>query len=150
MYRIRSNSASRQIPLLVSPQVINDYSENNVDTLHMKNLLELGEDRYLTTIMLKHFPTLKTKFASGALCRTGAPEKWSVFLSQRRRWINSTVHNLFELVFLSDMCGVCCFSMRFVVFLDLFATFLQPSALIYIVYLVSVALILHESDKRTL
>ncbi|KAL5035310.1 hypothetical protein BDV3_005263 [Batrachochytrium dendrobatidis] len=139
MYRIRSNSASRQIPLLVSPQVINDYSENNVDTLHMKNLLELGEDRYLTTIMLKHFPTLKTKFASGALCRTGAPEKWSVFLSQRRRWINSTVHNLFELVFLSDMCGVCCFSMRFVVFLDLFATFLQPSALIYIVYLIYAA-----------
>ncbi|KAH6561991.1 hypothetical protein BASA62_009446 [Batrachochytrium salamandrivorans] len=79
---------------------------------------------------------LKTKFVAGALCQTGAPETWSVFLSQRRRWINSTVHNLFELVFLTEMCGFCCFSMRFVIFIDLFATFLQPSALIYIVYLI--------------
>ncbi|KAL2915139.1 hypothetical protein HK105_205244 [Polyrhizophydium stewartii] len=135
MYRIRMPTG-RNTPLLVAPGVLADYSNNSVDTLHLKNLLELGEDRYLTTLMLRHFPTHKTKFVQGAICRTGAPEKWSVFLSQRRRWINSTVHNLFELLFLSEMCGVCCFSMRFVVFIDLFATFLQPSSLIYIIYLV--------------
>ncbi|KAK1233332.1 hypothetical protein PQX77_003520 [Marasmius sp. AFHP31] len=46
-------------PLLISNQVIQDYSENRVDTLHMKNLLHLGEDRYLTTLLLKHFPLHK-------------------------------------------------------------------------------------------
>lgn len=38
---------------------------------------------------------------------TVAPERWSILLSQRRRWINSTVHNLAELMFLPDMCGFC-------------------------------------------
>ncbi|KAJ3180810.1 hypothetical protein HDU85_003891 [Gaertneriomyces sp. JEL0708] len=134
MYRIRT--PVKNVPLLISPQLVNDYSENVVDTLHLKNLLHLGEDRYLTTLILKHFPNMKTTFTSSAKCKTNAPDKWSVLLSQRRRWINSTVHNLLELLWLPEMCGFCCFSMRFVVFLDLFATFVQPAALGYIIYLV--------------
>jgi chitin synthase len=51
-----------------------------------------------------------------------APESWRVLFSQRRRWINSTVHNLCELVFLPELFGFCCFSMRFFVFIDLLGT----------------------------
>ncbi|KAF8872468.1 glycosyltransferase family 2 protein [Infundibulicybe gibba] len=80
-------------------KMIHDYSENRVDTLHMKNLLHLGEDRYLTTLLLKHFPLFKTQFVRDAHAYTVAPDDWKVLLSQRRRWINSTVHNLGELVF---------------------------------------------------
>ncbi|KAI9088866.1 chitin synthase-domain-containing protein [Phlyctochytrium arcticum] len=134
MYRIRS--PVKNVPLLVAPGVVKDYSENTVDTLHLKNLLHLGEDRYLTTLMLKHFPNMKTTFTPHAKCKTNAPDKWAVLLSQRRRWINSTVHNLLELLWLPEMCGFCFFSMRFVVFIDLFATFVQPAALVYIIYLV--------------
>jgi chitin synthase len=86
--------------------------------------------------MMKHFPNMKTTFCVDAKCQTFAPEKWSVLLSQRRRWINSTVHNLFELLRLSELCGFCCFSMRFIVFVDLLATFIGPSALIYIGWLI--------------
>ncbi|KAG1087878.1 hypothetical protein G6F42_020461 [Rhizopus arrhizus] len=43
MYRIRT--ASKHQPLIVSPNVIHAYSDNQVDTLHKKNLLHLGEDR---------------------------------------------------------------------------------------------------------
>nr|KAJ3419273.1 hypothetical protein HK105_007172 [Polyrhizophydium stewartii] len=134
MYRIRSPVKS--VPLLVAPGIINDYSENNVDTLHLKNLLHLGEDRYLTTLMMKHFPHLKLSFNPEAQCRTNAPDRWKVLLSQRRRWINSTVHNLIELLSLEQMCGVCCFSMRFIVFMDLFSTVVQPAGVLYIVYLI--------------
>ena len=88
MYRIRA--ATKNSPILVSPGLLNDYSENNVDTLHKKNLLHLGEDRYLTTLLLKHFPKMKTKFTNQALCKTIVPEQWSVLLSQRRRWINGS------------------------------------------------------------
>jgi chitin synthase len=88
MYRIRS--PVKNLPLLVANGVIEDYSENSVDTLHLKNLLHLGEDRYLTTLMLKHFPNFKTTFTADARCKTVSPESWSVILSQRRRWINST------------------------------------------------------------
>ena len=134
MYRIRS--ATKHVPILVSNSVLADYSENTVDTLHKKNLLHLGEDRYLTTLLLKHFPSMKTKFTSEARCATVAPNQWSVLLSQRRRWINSTVHNLLELFRLDQLCGFCCFSMRFVVMLDLFATFVQPATVVYIAYLI--------------
>ena len=125
-------------PLLISNLVIDDYSENDVDTLHKKNLLHLGEDRYLTTLILKHFPHFRTRFAQDAKASTAAPERWNILLSQRRRWINSTVHNLFELVALKDLCGFCCFSMRFIVLIDLLGTILLPATTIYLIYLIVV------------
>ncbi|KAJ1966780.1 hypothetical protein IWQ62_002258 [Dispira parvispora] len=132
MYRVRTLKGQ---PLIIHDKVIEGYSENRVDTLHKKNLLSLGEDRYLTTLMMKHFPSYKMKFTADAQARTFAPEKWSVLLSQRRRWINSTVHNLVELMFLPELCGFCCFSMRFIVFLDLFGTLAMPVTIAYLGYL---------------
>lgn len=134
MYRLRTADKGR--PLLISDKVINDYAIKAVDTLHKKNLLSLGEDRYLTTLMTKHFPNMRYKFVQDAHCKTAAPESWSVLLSQRRRWINSTVHNLAELVLLRDLCGFCCFSMRFVVFIDLMSTIILPATCGYIIYLI--------------
>lgn len=134
MYRLRT--ADRGKPLIIADAVIQDYSIRNVDTLHKKNLLSLGEDRFLTTIMTKHFPHMAYKFIPDAYCQTAAPEEWSVLLSQRRRWINSTIHNLFELMLLKDMCGFCCFSMRFVVFIDLFGTLILPATTVYLGYLI--------------
>jgi chitin synthase len=133
MYRLRT--ADRGRPLIISDNVIRDYSVCNVDTLHKKNLLSLGEDRYLTTLMTKYFPHMSFKFIPDAYCQTAAPEKWSVLLSQRRRWINSTIHNLVELMFLPEMCGFCCFSMRFVVFIDLFGTIILPATCVYLGWL---------------
>ncbi|KAF9351725.1 hypothetical protein BGX26_010331 [Mortierella sp. AD094] len=136
MYRVRT--VAKSLPLIISSKVIEEYSDNQVDTLHKKNLLSLGEDRYLTTLMMKHFPQYKMTFTPDATCKTVAPDRWSVLLSQRRRWINSTIHNLAELMFLPEMCGFCCFSMRFVVFLDLFGTLTLPASVIYLVYLIVV------------
>jgi chitin synthase len=134
MYRIRT--ASKHQPLIVSPNVIHAYSDNQVDTLHKKNLLHLGEDRYLTTLMMKNFPQYKMMFTPYAKCRTVAPDQWRVLLSQRRRWINSTVHNLLELILLQELCGFCCLSMRFVIMTDLIGTITLPSSVIYLIYLI--------------
>ncbi|KAK2462553.1 hypothetical protein APHAL10511_005523 [Amanita phalloides] len=134
LYRLRTPDTHK--PLLVSNQMVTDYSENRVDTLHMKNLLHLGEDRYLTTLLLKNFPMFKTQFVRDARAYTVAPDDWKVLISQRRRWINSTVHNLGELIFLEQLCGFCCFSMRFVVMIDLLSTLTQPVTVAYIVYLI--------------
>ncbi|KAI8628251.1 glycosyltransferase family 2 protein [Xylariaceae sp. FL1651] len=133
MYRIRAAETGK--PLFVSREVVEDYSTIRVDTLHMKNLLHLGEDRYLTTLLLKYHSKYKTKYIFTAKAWTIAPDTWQVFMSQRRRWINSTVHNLMELVPMSQLCGFCCFSMRFVVFIDLLSTVVQPVTIAYIVYL---------------
>ena len=117
LYRVRTADKGR--PIIISSRVIEEYAEANVDTLHKKNLFSLGEDRFLTTLLMKHFPTFKTKFCPDAVARTVAPESWRILFSQRRRWINSTVHNLCELAILPELFGFCCFSMRFFVFLDL-------------------------------
>ena len=134
MYRIRAADTGK--PLFVSKEVLDAYSEIRVDTLHMKNLLHLGEDRYLTTLLLKFHSKYKTKYLFRAHAWTIAPDSWTVFMSQRRRWINSTVHNLIELIPLQQLCGFCCFSMRFVVFLDLLSTVVQPVIIVYIGYLI--------------
>lgn len=134
MYRIRTSDKGR--PLIISDNVIKDYSVCDVDTLHKKNLLSLGEDRYLTTLMTKYFPQMSYKFVPDAFASTAAPESWGVLISQRRRWINSTIHNLAELVWLKDLCGFCCFSMRFVVFIDLFGTLILPATCAYLGYLI--------------
>ncbi|KAF7371090.1 Glycosyltransferase family 2 protein [Mycena sanguinolenta] len=134
LYRIRTADKGR--PILISNRIIDEYAEPNVDTLHKKNLFSLGEDRFLTTLIMKHFPTFKTKFCPGAIAHTVAPESWKVLFSQRRRWINSTVHNLCELVLLPELFGFCCFSMRFFVFIDLLGTLILPATCVYLVWLI--------------
>jgi chitin synthase len=133
MYRLRTADKGR--PLIISDKVVQEYADNDVDTLHKKNLLSLGEDRFLTTLMTKHFPTMRYKFIPDAYASTAAPETWSVLVSQRRRWINSTIHNLVELAALKDLCGFCCFSMRFVVLVDLLGTVILPATCVYLGYL---------------
>lgn len=136
LYRIRTADKGR--PIIISNRIIEEYAEPNVDTLHKKNLFSLGEDRFLTTLLMKHFPSFKTKFCPDAVAHTMAPESWKVLFSQRRRWINSTVHNLCELVLLPELFGFCCFSMRFFVFIDLLSTLILPATVVYLLYLIIV------------
>lgn len=64
-----------------------------------------------------------------------------VLLSQRRRWINSTIHNLMELLFVHDLCGTFCFSMQFVIFMELVGTLALPAAISFTVYLIVMAIL---------
>ena len=133
MYRLKTPLNK---PVLIQKSILEDYGRNSVPTLHGKNLLELGEDRFLTTTVLRHCPNMRTSYIPEAKCETNVPSSFSVLISQRRRWINSTVHNFIELLRTDALCGFCCFSMRFVVLIDLFGTILQPSGLVYLGYLV--------------
>ncbi|KAK9762018.1 hypothetical protein K7432_012629 [Basidiobolus ranarum] len=145
MYRIKAPKANTNfwVPILVCPEIVEHYSENVVETLHMKNLLLLGEDRYLSTLMLKTFPKRKMTFVPQAVCKTVAPDTFKVLLSQRRRWINSTVHNLLELVMVRDLCGTFCFSMQFMILMDLISTIVLPASICFTVYLIIISFIIH-------
>ncbi|GAA5981005.1 hypothetical protein JCM11641_001428 [Rhodosporidiobolus odoratus] len=131
MYRIKARKQDNGdwFPVLVQPGIISEYSQSVVSTLHQKNLLLLGEDRFLTTLLLRNFPNRKMMFCPHARCRTVVPDTFSVLLSQRRRWINSTIHNLMELVLVRNLCGTFCFSMQFVTFIDLIGTVVLPIAI---------------------
>ncbi|KAI8149685.1 chitin synthase-domain-containing protein [Fennellomyces sp. T-0311] len=143
MYRIKAPKGPNGywVPILANPDIVEHYSENVVDTLHKKNLLLLGEDRYLSTLMLRTFPNRKMMFVPQAACKTIVPDTFSVLLSQRRRWINSTIHNLMELVLVHDLCGTFCFSMQFVVFMELVGTLALPAAISFTLYLIILAIL---------
>ncbi|KAG6809561.1 hypothetical protein H0H92_015785 [Tricholoma furcatifolium] len=138
MYRVKApkGDSGYWVPILANPDIVEHYSENVVDTLHKKNLLLLGEDRYLTTLLLKTFPKRKNMFCPQAVCKTVVPDTFRVLLSQRRRWINSTIHNLAELVLVRDLCGTFCFSMQFVVGMELAGTLVLPAAIAFTLYLI--------------
>nr|GAT57682.1 glycosyltransferase family 2 protein [Mycena chlorophos] len=131
MFRLKARKSTGDdwVPLIIKPEIVKEYSQSVVTTLHQKNLLLLGEDRFLTTILIRTFPNRKMMFLPQARCRTVVPDTFSVLLSQRRRWINSTIHNLMELVLVRDLCGTFCFSMQFVVFMDLLGTVVLPIAI---------------------
>ncbi|KAI8139495.1 chitin synthase-domain-containing protein [Fennellomyces sp. T-0311] len=136
MYRIKAPKNGAWVPILANPDIILEYNQNIVTTLHAKNLLLLGEDRFLSTLMLRTFPRRQMMYVPQARCKTIVPETFKVLLSQRRRWINSTVHNLMELVLVSDLCGIACLSMQFSVFVDLIGTLVLPAAICLTVYLI--------------
>ncbi|KAG9222182.1 hypothetical protein CCMSSC00406_0009005 [Pleurotus cornucopiae] len=148
MYRIKAPKGDDGywVPILANPDIVEHYSENVVDTLHKKNLLLLGEDRYLTTLMLKTFPKRKNMFCPQAVCKTVVPDTFRVLLSQRRRWINSTIHNLAELLLVRDLCGTFCFSMQFVVGMELAGTLVLPAAIAFTLYLIIVSIIPGGTD----
>ncbi|KAG1890741.1 chitin synthase-domain-containing protein [Suillus fuscotomentosus] len=123
LYRLRTPDTHK--PSLISDQMIQDYSQNRADTLHTKNLLHLREDRYLTVLLLKHFPLHKTQFVRDAHAFTVAPDDRKILLSHRR-----------QLMFLEQLCGFCCFSMGFAVMIDLVCAIIQPITVGYIVYLI--------------
>ncbi|GAA6012244.1 hypothetical protein JCM10207_002776 [Rhodosporidiobolus poonsookiae] len=144
MYRIkaRKQDDGDWFPVLVQPTIVSEYSQSVVTTLHQKNLLLLGEDRFLTTLLLRTFPNRKMMFCPHARCRTVVPDTFKVLLSQRRRWINSTIHNLMELVLVRNLCGTFCFSMQFITFIDLVGTVVLPIA-ICLTYTLVVTYIFH-------
>ncbi|KAF8647038.1 hypothetical protein AX16_006875 [Volvariella volvacea WC 439] len=131
MFRLKARKTTGDdwVPLIIKPEIVKEYSQSEVTTLHQKNLLLLGEDRFLTTILLRTFPNRKMMFLPQARCRTIVPDTFPILLSQRRRWINSTIHNLMELVLVRNLCGTFCFSMQFVVFMDLLGTVVLPIAI---------------------
>ncbi|RKP24352.1 chitin synthase-domain-containing protein, partial [Syncephalis pseudoplumigaleata] len=123
MYRLKARKGPDDwVPIITKPEIVQEYASNVVDTLHQKNLLLLGEDRFLTTLMLRNFPNRKMMFVPQSVCKTVVPDEFKVLLSQRRRWINSTIHNLMELVLVRNLCGIFCFSMQFVIFMELVGT----------------------------
>ncbi|RIA80400.1 Glycosyltransferase Family 2 protein [Glomus cerebriforme] len=131
MYRLKARKGEEDwVPIITKPEIVQEYSQNVVTTLHQKNLLLLGEDRFLTTLMLRNFPYRKMMFCPQAICKTVVPDDFNVLLSQRRRWINSTIHNLMELVLVRNLCGTFCFSMQFVIFMELIGTVVLPVAIL--------------------
>eukprot|EP00985_Skeletonema_marinoi_P026400 scaffold20452_cov150-Skeletonema_marinoi.AAC.6 len=113
MYRLfdarDANTSQPPVTLFACDYVYDRYARNDavIETLHDKNLYKLGEDRMLTTLLIQKW-NMNLKYVPEAHCYTIVPDEFMVLLSQRRRWINSTFHNMLYLlsVNLGDLIGV--------------------------------------------
>lgn len=90
----RIKSADRRVPILVDKEIHKAYFNFTLETLHQKNII-IGEDRLLTQLLLKKFPEESISYVKEATSRTIVPADWSALMSQRRRWLNTTLHNAY-------------------------------------------------------
>ena len=84
--------------LIIDDKLIDEYTKvPNEGSVHDKNLLNIGEDRYLSTLLiLKNIG--KLKYIQNAKCETKTPPDFYSLLLQRRRWTNSMIHCLIQLI----------------------------------------------------
>ena len=84
---------------MIRPQamemVLDKYLAGTV-SIFDRNKLDLGEDRTLTTLLLQ--AGWCTTYVSSAVAKTEAPDTLEKIIRQRRRWINSTIVNMWSLL----------------------------------------------------
>ncbi|KAJ7223804.1 chitin synthase-domain-containing protein [Mycena rebaudengoi] len=112
---------------MISNQLIADSSENRVDTLHMKNLLHLGEDRCLRSSS----STSRSTRRSSCATPTPTPSHPTTGRSCSRTVVAGSPRPLF----LEQLCGFCRFSMRFIVMTDPAPTPTQPAPAAHLAYI---------------
>jgi chitin synthase len=64
--------------LISSDGIFQNYARNDIDSLHDKNLFHLGEDRMLTTLLLRLFRDMSLSFVPIASCWTIVPDQLGV------------------------------------------------------------------------
>ena len=139
----------QRVPMIVvakvgNPHVVHDAKPGNrgkrdSQIVLMIFLQKVMFDERMTTFEL--FNLMKNMFYPQAVCKTTVPDSFRVLLSQRRRWINTIVHNLFEPILVHDLCGTFCFSIQFVVGMELMGTLVLPVAISFTLSLVIISII---------
>jgi hypothetical protein len=76
------------------------FSELDTNDIFNYHRYHLGEDRYLTHLLMEQSKSHAIGFCPSARAKTEAPETWSAFLKQRRRWLLGAFSN--EIFFMSD------------------------------------------------
>ena len=120
------NLVGKDNKALINSRIITEYTKS-ATSLYEKNLVELGEDRYLTVLIIQEHPEAELKYLSTAVCETNAPESWKVLVSQRRRWCNSLIVCLF-LLFTRPPCQSVFrhIKMYIILIMQMFIIFLLP------------------------
>ncbi|KAJ3036497.1 hypothetical protein HDV00_002677 [Rhizophlyctis rosea] len=83
---IRYTALARVAPVYFAP-------EGQIDTITLYQMRVLGEDRYLTHLTHKEFPSHSVGFCPFARCKTDPPSTVKSFIQQRRRWLLGSIAN---------------------------------------------------------
>jgi chitin synthase len=87
---------------LMENSVMKKYTTKSDQARHYVQY-DQGEDRWLCTLILKQ--KYRVEYCAASDAYTHAPEGFNEFYNQRRRWVPSTIANIFDL--LSDAESIC-------------------------------------------
>ena len=125
LFKLRDNEEP-----IINLNVIEKYTET-ASSLYKKNLLDLGEDRYLTTLIMQEHPDKKLAYISDAECYTNVPNNFKVLIDQRRRWTNSLIVCLFFLGLNPPKQNIFKhIKMYLIILTELFIIFILPLAIV--------------------
>jgi cellulose synthase/poly-beta-1,6-N-acetylglucosamine synthase-like glycosyltransferase len=77
--------------ILINKNLMDLYENEDSSNLYTANISKLGEDRFLTNLLLKFYPKFDAKYIKNAICYTDAPNDIKTLLCQKRRWTNSLI-----------------------------------------------------------
>ena len=76
-------------------EILHEYSQPSMNGQEYLRK-DQGEDRWMCTLLIQH--GWKMTYCAAAVAYTFAPEAFSVFFDQRRRWLSSTMANMYDLI----------------------------------------------------
>uniref|UniRef100_W8AXX4 chitin synthase n=1 Tax=Ceratitis capitata TaxID=7213 RepID=W8AXX4_CERCA len=85
---------------LMENSVMKKYTTVSSEPMHYVQY-DQGEDRWLCTLILKQ--GLRVEYSAASDAYTHSPEMFNEFYNQRRRWVPSTIANIFDLLSDADM-----------------------------------------------
>ncbi|ORX61579.1 hypothetical protein DM01DRAFT_1332180 [Hesseltinella vesiculosa] len=101
-----SFSANLRIrPYCIHPTVLRGFAMPEPDTMHMKNVLLLGEDQYFGTVLLRSFPRHHLGFEPEAVGYATIPTRFWALQALQMRTIRASFHNQLEMIRVSGQLG---------------------------------------------
>uniref|UniRef100_A0A1B0AE11 chitin synthase n=1 Tax=Glossina pallidipes TaxID=7398 RepID=A0A1B0AE11_GLOPL len=85
---------------LMENSVMKKYTTVSQEPMHYVQY-DQGEDRWLCTLILKQ--GLRVEYSAASDAYTHSPEMFNEFYNQRRRWVPSTIANIFDLLSDADL-----------------------------------------------
>ncbi|GAA5806033.1 hypothetical protein HPULCUR_011561 [Helicostylum pulchrum] len=91
--------------ICIQPTVLRGFATPIANTMHMENVLLLGEDQYLSTVLLKSHPNHRIGFEPEAIAYTTIPSNFFALQALQLRNIRSTFHALVEFQYIATHLG---------------------------------------------
>jgi cellulose synthase/poly-beta-1,6-N-acetylglucosamine synthase-like glycosyltransferase len=102
----------------VHPTVLREFATPPADTLHMRNVLLLGEEQYLPIVLLKSHAGHRLGFEPGAIGYATVPNTLRNLQAQQTRLLRTNFHNNIEMLKVAGQIGVSYWILAFTKVLD--------------------------------
>lgn len=110
---------SRIRPCCIHPTVLRGFATPRPDTLHMQNVLLLGEEQYLGIVLLRSHPHHRLGFEPEAIGYAMLPTNIFALQALQSRNLRAAFHNQIEMHRVAWNLGVACWILSFSKLLDM-------------------------------